>query len=185
LILLNGLSIIFGFSIAAPATSLMLLRRHLNERSVANLGSPRRFFLGSLLLLSAATHIGAFALAAAATWVPGIFTAEAAHAFHVNHSLVGMIETAQTSLPSAHICHARLRQINEMTGTSSLFLLNFELLCKAIWGKNMAVTKELVLWTFLISLVAGPAAGSAAVLILRDAILKGTVVWETVAQRKS
>lgn len=183
--LLSGLSIIFGFSIAAPVTSLILSSQNLNEQFVVNSGSTRRFLLGSLLLLSATTHIGAFALAAAATWLPAIFTVEAAHAFHVNHSLVGMVEAAQTGLPSANIRHARLRQINEMTGTSSLFLFNLELLWKTIWGKNLAITKELILWVFWLSLIAGPASGSAAVLILRDAIVKGTVAWEMFTQRKS
>lgn len=183
--LLSGLSIIFGFSVAAPVISLMLSRQNLNEQSVVNSGSTRRLFLGSLLILSATTHIGAFALAAAATWVPGVFTVEAAHAFHINHSLLSMVEAAQTGLPSAHIRHARLRQINEMTGTSSLFLLNLELLWRTTWAKNMAITKELILWIFWFSLVAGPASGSAAVLILRDSIVKGTVAWEMATQRKS
>lgn len=163
----------------------MLSQQNLNEQSVVNSGSTRRFFLGSLLLLSATTHIGAFALATAATWVPGIFTIEAAHAFHINHSLVGVIDAVQTGLPSAHIRHARLKQINEMTGTSSLFLFNLELLWSTISAKNLSITIELILWTFWISLIAGPASGSAAVLILRDSIVKGTVAWEMVTQRKS
>lgn len=170
---------------AAPMVSVMLSRRSLSEHSVINLGSTRRFFLGSLLIFSATTHIGAFALAAAATWVPGLFTAEAARALHINHSLLGMIDVTQTGLSFAHIRYARLRQINEMTGTSSLFLFTVGLLWNSLQGKNMAVTKELVLWMFLTSLIAGPGAGAAAVLMLRDFIVKGKIIGKMVTQPKS
>lgn len=182
--MLIGLSILFGFSIAAPVVSVMLSRQSLSEHAVVNLGSTRRFFLGSLFIFSATTHIGVFALAAAATWAPGLFTTEAARALHINHSLLGMIEVTQRGLSSAHIRDARLRQINEMTGTSSLFLFKAGLLCNSMQQRNMVVTKELVLWMFLTSLVAGPGAGAAAVLLLRDSIVKGTIIGKMVRHPK-
>lgn len=168
------LSALGGFSKAMPAVSLWILgsRRRPGRGAGAGSGRARRALLGGLLLLSAATYVGAFAVALAATWAPSLFAAQAAGPLHLMNSLLDVPAAGGVAglLPGALVRQARLRHINEMTGTSSGFFLAAGLLWRALEARGRRLPPELVAWMFLVSLVAGPAAGAAAVLLLLDLV---------------
>lgn len=154
-----------------PIISLIILRFHSYRQPPAT--TIQRSVLGVLLMFSAVTHIAAFSIALFATLVPQAFSPETASYLHIMNSLFGVADiTHDTSgiLLAPRIVNAawnaRLRQINEMTGTSSGFFMAAGILCRALDARGQHVTIELVMWMFLVSLIAGPAAGSAAVLLL-------------------
>ncbi|KOS19886.1 hypothetical protein ESCO_005800 [Escovopsis weberi] len=139
----------------------------------------RRLLLGLILLGSTAAHIGLWILAISATVEPTLFNPHAANALHVMNSLAGVPPSPRigSSDPWAEpwasmLRVARLRQINEMVGTSSGFFAAVGLFCDALAAKGRRVSLEAVLWMFLISLVAGPAAGCASLLLARDWLLE-------------
>lgn len=131
----------------------------------------RRIALGSIFLISTVTHVGAFSIALLATWMPSLLTTNAAQALHIMHSLSGVPDHAAFGLSAVNTQGARLRQINEMIGTSSGFFLTVGLLCHTMDSVNQRLRFEMIAWMFFVSLIAGPAAGGAAVLLARDWIL--------------
>ncbi|RCI07485.1 hypothetical protein L249_4514 [Ophiocordyceps polyrhachis-furcata BCC 54312] len=145
------LSVFFGFAAAMPAVSLWILWAHQRR-----LSQGQRCALRTLAWFSALTHVGAFLVA---------FTASVSSPWHVMNSLLS-VPSASIHLSETGIRQARLRQINEMTGTSSGFFMAAGILLLVL--RRGGVTLSLVTWMFLLSLVAGPAAGSAAVILLAD-----------------
>ncbi|KYK60564.1 hypothetical protein DCS_01701 [Drechmeria coniospora] len=155
-----------GFAAAMPLVSLWILGGRQHKQSQQWTSERRRLFLSSMLYLSAATHLGAFFVALMATWAPALMGSYAAP-LHVMNSLAGVPRTAH-GISAAAIREARLRQINEMTGTSSGFFMTAGLLGRTLESRGRRMTLRLLTWMFLVSLVAGPAAGGAAVILLRD-----------------
>ncbi|RDA95733.1 hypothetical protein CP533_1100 [Ophiocordyceps camponoti-saundersi (nom. inval.)] len=153
------LSVFFGFAAAMPAVSLWILWS--GER---RLSRCQRSALRTLGLFSALTHVGAFLVAFTAAWSGSVSSP-----WHVMNSLLSVPSPGQDSISESGIRQARLRQINEMTGTSSGFFMAAGTLLLGLESRGRrGVTLGLVLWMFLLSLVAGPAAGSAAVILLAD-----------------
>ncbi|POR31678.1 Uncharacterized protein TPAR_08119 [Tolypocladium paradoxum] len=171
--LLGGLSVFFGFSTAMPVISLRILRGRQHRQRRRVMGRYQRPILSSMFLFSAATHVGAFLMAFIATWAPSMLGPRAAAPMHVLNSLAGVPGSTQVGVSGTGIRQARLRQINEMTGTSSGFFMTAGLLCRVLESKGQHMTVKLLAWMFLVSLVAGPAAGGAAILLLRDSIVGG------------
>ena len=95
----------------------------------------------------------------------------AAEALKVMNSLVGVPDSRVVGVSATGARQARLRQINEMAGTSSGFFMTVGLLCREFESKGRRMTPGLLVWMFFVSLVAGPAAGGAAVLLLKDSMV--------------
>ncbi|KJZ71107.1 hypothetical protein HIM_09526 [Hirsutella minnesotensis 3608] len=169
--MLGGLSTFCGLSIGMPIVSVWILHGHKDRRQHRDTSWYRRSILGSLLLLSTFTHIGSFAAAFIATWVPSAIGTRPNGPMHMMNSLVNVPMPGQMELPTASVRQARLRQINEMTGTSSGFFMAAGILWRVLESRGKHISYELLIWMFLVSLIAGPAAGSAAVLLLAETIV--------------
>jgi hypothetical protein len=172
--LLGCLSSLFGLSTAMPFVSVWILHRHRDGRHQSASELHQRHLLTALFWLSALTHVGAFSVAFIANWVPSMVGGpHAAEALKVVNSLVGVPDSKEVCVSSTGARQARLRQINEMTGTSSGFFMTVGLLFREFESKGRHITLGLLAWMFFVSLVAGPAAGGAAVLRLRDSMVRG------------
>ncbi|RDA85073.1 hypothetical protein CP532_3095 [Ophiocordyceps camponoti-leonardi (nom. inval.)] len=159
---LATLSVFFGFAAAMPAVSLWILWA--DDR---RLSQGQRSALRTLGSFSAFTHVGAFVIAFTASWSGSVSSP-----WHVMNSLLSVPSPTEASIhvSESGIRQARLRQINEMTGTSSGFFMAASILFLVLESRSRRKgwTLGLVTWMFLLSLVAGPAAGSAAVILLAD-----------------
>ncbi|PHH78826.1 hypothetical protein CDD80_6197 [Ophiocordyceps camponoti-rufipedis] len=158
--LLSLLSAIFGFAAAMPALSLWILQVAEHK----GLSRRQRSVLGTLAFPSTVTHIGAFVVALSTAYL-GLDSSP----WHVMNSLLS-VPDYPGRLPEKAVREARLRQINEMTGTSSGFFMSAGLLLLRLESCGQEVSVGLVAWMFLVSLVAGPAAGSAVVMLLADEV---------------
>jgi len=132
------------------------------------------FRLRFLFAFSTATHISAFLAAFLATWAPSMLPPSSTGPLHITNSLIGVPDAEEFGLSDMSVRQARLRQINEMTGTSSGFFLTVGLLSHLLEWKGQRLTPRLIAWMFLVSLVAGPAAGGAAVLMFRDYLVENS-----------
>ncbi|KID72285.1 hypothetical protein MBR_08471, partial [Metarhizium brunneum ARSEF 3297] len=160
------ISACFGFSTAMPIVSLWLLHRR-PAQSVAA-GRARKLALRTAFWLTGVTHVGAFLVAFAATAV-----SPDRGPFHLMNSLLGVPDCSMSQLACAPAAQgqARVRQVNEMTGTSSGFFLAMGLFCQALAAAGRRMGWKLLVRMFLVSLVVGPAAGAADALVLRDAFI--------------
>lgn len=158
----------FGFSTAMPIVSLWILHRR-PAQSVAA-GQARKLALQIAFWLTGITHVGAFLVAFAATAV-----SPDRGPFHLANSLLGVPDCSMSRLACAPAAQrqARVRQMNEMTGTSSGFFLAMGLFCQALAAAERRMGWKLLARMFLVSLVVGPAAGAADALVLRDDALIG------------
>ncbi|KAF4585501.1 IdtS [Ophiocordyceps camponoti-floridani] len=111
--LLGLLSAILGFAAAMPALSLWILQAAEHKA----LSRRQRSVLGKLAFLSAVTHVGAFVVALSTACL-GLDSSP----WHVMNSLLSGPDHPGR-LPEKALREARLRQINEMTGTSSGFFM--------------------------------------------------------------
>uniref|UniRef100_P9WEE6 Terpene cyclase terS n=1 Tax=Tolypocladium album TaxID=124418 RepID=TERS_TOLAL len=170
--MLGSLSSFVGFSTAMPIISLWILHNHQQKRLSEAQHRNERLILRSVFVFSAITHVGAFLVAFTATWAPSILPSRAASALHIMNSLVGVPDSTPAGVSSSGIRQARLRQINEMTGTSSGFFMTVGLFCHALEFKSQQLTAKTMVWMFFVSLIAGPAAGGAAVLLLRNSVAR-------------
>lgn len=158
--LLGLLSAILGFAAAMPALSLWILQAAEHKA----LSRRQRSVLGKLAFLSAVTHVGAFVVALSTACL-GLDSSP----WHVMNSLLSGPDHPGR-LPEKALREARLRQINEMTGTSSGFFMAAGLLLLRLESCGRGMSVGLVALMFLVSLVAGPAAGSAVVMLLADEV---------------
>nr|ATJ44723.1 IdtS [Epichloe bromicola] len=166
---LGYLSYTLGPSTAFPVFSLWTLNQFRAEKLVT--AWPRRqekAFLRTIFWCTGMSHIGVFVVAIVATLLPRDATAP----FHIGNSLLGVPDCSQFPCSEVAARHARLRQINEMTGTSSGFFLTVGLFSRTLEADNKHLSLRLMVRMFLVSLIAGPAAGSADVLLLRDSIIR-------------
>ncbi|PFH59495.1 hypothetical protein XA68_12255 [Ophiocordyceps unilateralis] len=157
------LSAILGFAAAMPVVSLWIFWA--DERPCKRLSRGQRSALRTLAFFSTLTHVGAFLIALTAAWLGLVFSP-----WHVMNSLLSVPTPGHAGLSESSIRQARLRQINEMTGTSSGFFMAAGILLLVLESCRRRVTPGLVTWMFLVSLVAGPATGSAAVILLADEV---------------
>ncbi|KAL7626885.1 hypothetical protein AAE478_003659 [Parahypoxylon ruwenzoriense] len=162
-----------------PAVSVWMLRKCHNKRClIAHSRSSEKGFLRAIFWLSGITHIGVFLVAFTATLVPSLLPPRAVAPLHVMNSLLGVPECSQVSCSELGRRQAKLRQINEMTGTSSGFFFAVGLLCRVLGHNNMKISPQLLLRIFFVSLIAGPAAGSADVLLLRHTMARYIIRWK-------
>ncbi|KHN94003.1 uncharacterized protein MAM_08132 [Metarhizium album ARSEF 1941] len=157
----------FGFSIAMPVVSLGLLhhRRPLTLPR-ARPKQEHKFVLNLVFWLTGITHVGAFLVAFIATVL-----SEPPSPLHVMNSLLGVPDCSQLPCAEEAQRQARLRQINEMTGTSSGFFLAMGLFCQALEATRKHMSRKLLARMFLVSLVLGPAAGGADALLLQSSLI--------------
>nr|AFO69300.1 IdtS [Epichloe gansuensis] len=166
---LGYLSYTLGLSTAFPVFSLGILNQFRAKKLVT--AWPRRqekALLRTIFWCTSISHIGVFVVAIVATLLPRDATAP----FHIGNSLLGVPDCSQFPCSEVAARHARLRQINEMTGTSSGFFLIVGLFSRALEADNRHLSLRLMVRMFFVSLIAGPAAGSADVLLLRDSIIR-------------
>ncbi|KID81689.1 hypothetical protein MGU_10961 [Metarhizium guizhouense ARSEF 977] len=156
----------FGFSTAMPIVSLWILHRRPAQSVAAR--QARKSALRTAFWLTGITHVGAFLVAFAATAV-----SPDRGPFHLANSLLGVPDCSMSQLACAPAAQrqARVRQMNEMTGTSSGFFLAMGLFCQALAAAERRMGWKLLARMFLVSLVVGPAAGAADALVLRDALI--------------
>ncbi|KAG6302916.1 hypothetical protein E4U09_001569 [Claviceps aff. purpurea] len=167
---------LLGLSTALPTISLWILHRY--RRTKTNLGPTTSLenglehdtFLRRIFWFSALTHIGSFLVAVTATLTVGDRSP-----WHLTNTLLGVPDCSQ--LPCSQIAqrHARLRQINEMTGTSSGFFLTVGIFYQVLTAGKAHVGAQLLMRMFFVSLIAGPAAGGADVLLLRNSFITSSV----------
>lgn len=147
-----------------PATSLWVLRRSRKGRKAPK---PSRasveLLMGVVFWLSGFTHVFAFVVAFAASTL-----SRDATPFHASNTLLGTPDCVTHGCAEELQRQARLRQINEMVGTSSGFFLALGLLSQALRQRGQRLGARFMARTFLVSLIAGPAAGGADVLLVRD-----------------
>ncbi|KAH8897624.1 hypothetical protein GQ53DRAFT_884319 [Thozetella sp. PMI_491] len=156
----------FGLSVAMPAISLWILHVHsASTFKAAHSRTRSRNFLTAIFWVTASTHVGAFSVALAASRMPRQIAP-----FHIMNSLIGVPCCSNMHCSEALRREARLRQINEMTGTSSGFFMIVGLLFQVLQQKKLTVSRQLLVRMFLISLVAGPAAGGADLLLIREVV---------------
>ncbi|KJZ73002.1 hypothetical protein HIM_07574 [Hirsutella minnesotensis 3608] len=151
-----------------PVVALWILHGPKDMKHSGASKFSKRFILGLLFLLSTITHIGAFSIAGVATWIPSMFGGTDLAPLHISYSLLNVPEPDQLDLPYTSIRQARLRQINEMIATSSGFFMAAGIFWQGLEARATSVTPEIWLWMFLVSLIAGPAAGSAVILLFAD-----------------
>ncbi|KAG6110880.1 hypothetical protein E4U13_005180 [Claviceps humidiphila] len=169
---------LLGLSTALPTISLWILHRH--RRTKTTVGPTRSWrhgpehdtFLRRIFWFSALTHIGSFLVAVTAALTVGDRSP-----WHLTNTLLGVPNCSQ--LPCSQIAqrYARLRQINEMTGTSSGFFLTAGIFYQALAADTDKFRKgaQLLIRMFFVSLIAGPAAGGADVLLLRNLFITSSV----------
>ncbi|EFZ03005.1 hypothetical protein X797_008106 [Metarhizium robertsii] len=162
------ISCCFGFSTAMPIVSLWIHVLHRRPAQSVAAGQARKLALRTAFWLTGVTHVGAFLVAFAATAV-----SRDRGPFHLMNSLLGVPDCSVSQLACAPAAQgqARVRQMNEMTGTSSGFFLAMGLFCQALAAAGRRMGWRLLARMFLVSLVVGPAAGAADALVLRDALI--------------
>ncbi|KAI1121479.1 hypothetical protein F5Y10DRAFT_288433 [Nemania abortiva] len=166
IVVLGIVSDCFGLSVAMPIISLSILHVHSTSTyRVVRSGASSRNFLAAVFWITAGAHVGAFLVAIAASRMPRQIAP-----FHLMNSLIDVPCCANTHCSEGLQREARLRQINEMVGTSSGFFMTVGLLSQLLGQKKLKMSRQLLGRMFLVSLVAGPAAGGADVLLIRDAM---------------
>nr|AFO69307.1 IdtS [Aciculosporium take] len=166
------LSRILGLSTALPLLSLWTLHRcrrtNQSMQTIARRSrSEEEVFLSRVFWFSTLTHIGPLLVAVMAT-----FAAGPESPYHLSNSFLGVPDCSQ--LPCSQVAQkdARLRQINEVTGTSGGFFLTLGLFCQVLGAKGTRLGWRRLTRVFFVSLIAGPAAGGADVLLLRDSFVR-------------
>ncbi|KAG5921875.1 hypothetical protein E4U61_006106 [Claviceps capensis] len=167
---------LLGLSTALPTISLWILHRHRHTKTTLGPTTSLKnrlkhdTFLRRIFWFSALTHIGSFLVAITATLTVGDRSP-----WHLTNTLLGVPDCSQ--LPCSQIAqrHARLRQINEMTGTSSGFFLTVGIFSQALTTDKARIGAQLLMRMFFVSLIAGPAAGGADVLLLRNSFITSSV----------
>ncbi|TWU71192.1 hypothetical protein ED733_002044 [Metarhizium rileyi] len=146
-----------------PLLSLWLLRQsRKSEAADRPSRRQRRALLKAVFWATAVTHVGAFLVALTAT-----ILGRRDGPLHVMNSLLGVPDCSRLPCAEEAQRQARLRQINEMTGTSSGFFLTMGLYCQTPEARRIRMSWQLLVRMFLVSLILGPAAGGADVLLLR------------------
>ncbi|KAG6021761.1 hypothetical protein E4U40_005090 [Claviceps sp. LM458 group G5] len=167
---------LLGLSTALPIISLWILHRHRRTKTTVGPTTSLRVrlqhdtFLRRIFWFSALTHIGSFLVAITATLTVGDRSP-----WHLTNTLLGVPDCSQ--LPCSQIAqrYARLRQINEMTGTSSGFFFTVGIFHQALTADKAHIGAQLLMRMFFVSLIAGPAAGGADVLLLRNSFVTSLV----------
>ncbi|KAG5956338.1 hypothetical protein E4U57_002701 [Claviceps arundinis] len=167
---------LLGLSTALPTISLWILHRHRRTKTTVGPTTSLRHgpehdtFLRRIFWFSALTHIGSFLVAVTAALTVGDRSP-----WHLTNTLLGVPDCSQ--LPCSQIAqrYARLRQINEMTGTSSGFFLTAGIFYQALTADKFRKGAQLLIRMFFVSLIAGPAAGGADVLLLRNLFITSSV----------
>nr|J7FIP9.1 RecName: Full=Indole-diterpene biosynthesis cluster protein S [Claviceps paspali]AFO85423.1 IdtS [Claviceps paspali] len=161
-----------GLSTALPLISLWVLhRRRRTGKGWATTFPPRHgeeAFLWRVLWFTGLAHVASFLVATAASFLGR----EDMAPWHLTNTLLGTPDCSY--LPCSQIAErqARLRQINEMTGTSSGFFLAVALFSQHLEMNGARLGAGLLARLFFVSLIAGPAAGAADALLLRSAFMR-------------
>nr|AFO69289.2 IdtS [Periglandula ipomoeae] len=159
---------ILGLSTALPMFSLWVFNSRRATNLVTAWSRRKEKALTIIFWFSGIMHIAVFLVAFTATLIPRDATAP----FHIMNSLLGVPDCSQLPCSAVAQRHARLRQINEITGTSSGFFMTVGLFSHALEANNTHLSSRLLTRMFLVSLIAGPAAGGADVLLLRDSFIR-------------